>query len=119
VAKLVLAHHGEVTLEDLYAALRKRLSSRYDVHVTETQGTPNVKVSKTAWMAIEVDVSHRQNQTTLRTSYTPGSELLMMLLMVLVVTWPLLLFLRRSRSRRELEAEVVEAIRDSWRGVRG
>jgi hypothetical protein len=77
---------------------------------------PSVTVGKTAWMGIEVGVRRRQNQYTFITAYRPTSEYYMRLSIAL---FPLFLFVFRSRSRHELEAEVLEAIRDSWPEVTG
>ena len=46
--------------------------------------------------------------------YSTGSQLLMMLFFILVVPALAMIPLSRSRSRRDLEAEVIDAIKDTW-----
>ena len=63
MAILVLAQHPSVVLWDVYAALAKRLSHKYDVHEMSTQYSSHVVVSRAAWMAISIGVVRSQNQT--------------------------------------------------------
>ncbi len=118
MAQLVLSDHAEVRLYDLWAALSRRLSSKYDVHMSETAYTKAVVVRKTPWMAIAVAVRPVQNQTSFHLGYQPGSFLLMGLLFVLLIPALAMIPLSRSRSRYELEDEVIGAIKDSWPAAR-
>ena len=118
MAILVLADHAEVTVDDLHTALSQRLSNKYDVQVFHSSMLDEVRISRAAWMAINVVPIRRKNQTMLKIGYTP-SGFLFFLLVFLVVTWPVMIVLSRLRARRELEAEVIEAIRDAWPEVTG
>lgn len=119
MAELVLAHHPEVILWDVYAALAKRLSGKYDVLIRTTQHHESVVVRKAPWMAIGVSMVHGQSQTTLRFEYEEGYLWIMFLLGVLVIPLLALIPVARSRSRQELEDEVKLASRSYWSELTG
>lgn len=114
MAKLFLIGSEDVSMERLREALSDRLSSKYDVSVSRGELADGVKVRKDALMAIVVGTRRKKGRTEFVTFYESASQLLMILLIVLIIPNLLLLLLSRSPSRYELEAEVLEAIRDEW-----
>lgn len=117
MAKLFLIGSEDVTVERLREALSEQLSSKYDVSVSRGELADGVKVRKSALMAVVVGTSRKKGRTEFVTFYESASQLLMILLIVLIIPNLLLLRLSRSPSRYELEAEVLEAIRDEWPSV--
>jgi hypothetical protein len=120
MAKLFLAD-AEVTGERLLEVLSERLSTRYKVYGgTGPYNKPWSKVEKDVFMAIGVAVEGREigdrRGTRFITAYEPGLTATLILLVLII---PALLFLRwaKSPARRELEADVIEAIRNEWPAV--
>lgn len=114
MAKLFLTGSEDVSIEPLRAALMRR-SSKYDVFIFRNEGAPDgIKVRKDAFMAIMIHCRPSGAGVEFRTSYEPGSLTLALFLALLII--PIILFWRLSRSpgRYELEAQVIEAIRDKW-----
>ena len=123
MAKLVLKSPEDVTEERLHAALSERLSSKYDVLrliFESDEGWPRIrkaKVRKDALMAILVKARSTSDGTDFVTSYDPGSSLISVPLMALLIPIFLFLRLRRSPARYELETEVIAALKDKWPDV--
>lgn len=117
MAKLFLIGSEDVSVERLREALSERLSSKYDVSVSRGELADGVKVRKNALMAIVVGTHPKKGRTEFVTFYESASQLLMILLIVLIIPNLVLVLLSRSPSRNELEAEVLEAIRDEWPSV--
>lgn len=111
MAKLFLTLY-ENDVQQLCAVLLERLSNKYDVCVSRNwDGSDHVQVRKSALMAITVATRPKKDGTQFMTAYAPGSKLIAVPLILLVIPF---LGLSRSPSRYELEAEVIEAIRDNW-----
>ncbi|RLC59089.1 MAG: hypothetical protein DRI30_01390 [Chloroflexi bacterium] len=112
MAKLSLTDSEDVTAERLREALSTRLSSNYAVFVREN--SDSVKVGKDALMAIIVEAHPKKGRTEFVTAYNPGSWALAVPFMMLLLPIFLFVYLRGSLERYELEAEVIEALRDKW-----
>jgi hypothetical protein len=111
MAKLFLTLY-ENDVQGLCAVLLERLSSEYDVSVSRNwDGSDHVQVRKSAFMAITVATRPEGDGTQFMTAYAPGSKLVAIPLVLLIIPF---FGLSRSSSRYELEAEVIEAIRDKW-----
>ncbi len=113
MARLFLAGHEDVTVERVLAAMKFRLSSKYHVYVSQSETWAGPAVRKDAFMAIAVEIRDKKDGTELITGYMWGSTTLYPLMLLVI---PIILFWRLSRSpaRYELEAEVIEAIRERW-----
>ena len=117
MAKLFLTGSEEMTAGLLSAVLSERLSSKYGVFVCqqgESHQSRAVKVRKDAFMAIVAWPRPKPGGVEFMTMYEPGSLLLVTPLYLLLI--PIIYFWRLSRSpaRYELEADVIEALRDEW-----
>ena len=101
-------------MERVLAAMKFRLSSKYHVYVSQSETWSGPAVRKGAFLAIAVEIWPKKDGTELVTGYMPGSTTLGCLLSLLLI--PIIFFVRLSRSsaRYELEAEVIEAIRERW-----
>ncbi len=111
--------------EDALDALKRGLGDKYDVSI-QTSGYPAeghtyVAVKNSAWTAIQVEISHRDDRTTFDLSHDVelsgglASNLLVMAMTLTLIPWLILkTILARSRSRRELEAEVKSVIEANW-----
>jgi hypothetical protein len=111
MAKLFLTLY-ENDVQRLCTVLLERLSNEYDVFVSRNwDGSDHVQVRKSTLMGITVATRPKKDGTQFMTAYAPGSKLIAVPLVLLVIPF---LGLSRSPSRYELEAEVIEAIRDTW-----
>ena len=117
MAKLLLTGDKDVTMERLSDALSERLSSKYDVFIATRESGEGAKVRKNAFMSIIVGARPKKDGTEFETTYQPGSYLLAAPLKLMLIPNILFFRLSRSSSRYELEAEVIEAIRDKWPDV--
>ncbi len=105
--------------DDALDALMRGLGDKYDVSTgggsVQQLAWTYVAVKKSAWTEIRVEISHRDDRTTFDLSHGLGSNLLhwamMLTIFPMFTLWPLL---ARSRSRRELEAEVKSVIEANW-----
>ena len=111
MAKLFLTKE-QISVERLYKVLSERLPSEYAVFVRGN--SDGVKVGKDALMAIIVEAHPKEGGTEFVTYYNPGSLVLAVPFMMLLLPIFLFVYLRGSLERYKLEDEVIDALRDKW-----
>lgn len=91
MAKVVVGHHPELTAEDVMKIFQSHFTDKYEIYKTKMPGWAFV-VKKSTWRAVGVKLIQKRNQTTFYLQGMPGSTLVRIFWVLLLLMWLVAVF---------------------------